>query len=294
MTLKFITSFIMNLSFVFNETNVSSSLNLFSSRTIFSLVKFSNHRRSRQTRSFVIIRFVSSFSSFSSCFSNFFDFSISSFSSTSRTTKRRCIRDLKYEKVLKIVKTLKNVKWFVNKFLKTLFKHRSALNLKKIHDTFLKYVYVNFSIQDNFIKLLRRSRMSKLFDTLRWTWLKDVLRAKIKTLINHSTFEHFVSSFDEFEFEFVEYMKKVNSIIQSLISRWLDLLRDACKETKSQKSYTIEQEKKNDVQHVRRSIIILKTLCHVMRFNRSTNFQIIFDLYLYQDDARRRIIDTFS
>ena len=90
----------------------------------------------------------------------------------------------------------------------------------------------------------------------------------------------------------LDWIKQVMPVIQELAPRWLELIERATQETRPRNPTAINLQTGDEAFNIRRTVIIFGILSHLMRPNRSTNFQTVLGLYLYQGGARRRVLDT--
>lgn len=160
--------------------------------------------------------------------------------------------------------------------------------MHKAHDQFLNFAYVNLSNHEDFSQVIEIDRRDTLFSKWGWNWVAKTLQQEIKTLIKHDVFESFQSLIKMTELESLNLIKQIVLAIELLISQWLKLIEVICQKTWLRKSSTIAM-KYFFMQHV---VIIFIILTHIMWLNRFINFQTVMRLYLYQESARRRVLDT--
>ncbi len=106
--------------------------------------------------------------------------------------------------------------------------------------------------------------------------------------MKHDVFESFQSLIEMTELESLNLIKQTVLTIELLISQWLKLIEVICQKTWLWESLTIVM-KYFFMWHI---VIIFVILTHIMQLNRLINFQTVMKLYLYQESARRQVLNT--
>ncbi len=180
------------------------------------------------------------------------------------------------------------MRWSVRDFLFTLCENHRRHTMCKAHDQFLNFAYVDLSDHKDFSQVIEIDRKDTLFSKWDWDWVMKTLRQEIKTLTKHDVFESFQSLIEMTELESLNLIKQTVLAIELLISQWLKLIEVICQKTRLRKSSTIAMK----YFFMRRVVIIFIILTHIMQLNRFINFQTVMRLYLYQESARQRVLDT--
>ena len=231
-----------------------------------------------------------------------------------RAVKRQRRRKSDYDKILEVKAAVRGVGWDIKRFLTELSKNRDKPRLRRWHRQYLDYVYTDFPQDKDFAEAAGPTLLSSLFDRWGWTWAADSLRSELKALAEHTTFGQFSPPREGTDIGSLGCIKEAIPSIKEIAPRWLELIEGSCRETQRRrpKPQGLGEEREPGEEqgpgedeglgeepglrdrplNTRRTVIIFGTLCHLMRPNRSTNFQTVLGLYLYQGGARRRVLDT--
>ena len=185
-------------------------------------------------------------------------FSIIAFSS--RRSRKRWRRCTQYEKLQIIIKKLQEMRWSVRDFLFTLCKNRRWHTMRKAHDQFLNFAYVDLSDHEDFSQVIEIDRRNILFSKWDWNWVVKTLQQEIKTLMKHDVFESFQSLIKMTELESLNLIKQTVLTIELLISQWLKLIEVIC-----QKNTTTKVINNSD------EVFFHATCCNYIRHSYSYN-----------------------
>lgn len=202
------------------------------------------------------------------------------------TKRRRRLND--YEKVLEILNVIRDMNWTMKDFLFALQKYSDKHTIRKARSQFFDYAYCSIPNSTDFSKCLGPKRTDSLLNCWAWKTITEQLRCEIKALAEDELFGLFFTPTKTDRLGSLKGLQQVEIIIRKLAPRWLNIIYGACQEFSSCQTFETLQTSF----FVKRCVIILAALAHYMRPNRSTNFQTVICLYLYQGGARRRVLDT--
>ena len=213
----------------------------------------------------------------------FFSFSrrSQSQSSTSRSSKRDS-RRIDVEKLQQINDLLSKWDWTIFKYLFLLIKHRDNHRIRYVQASFLDYVYTTFVDQRDFSRILE-TRRNYFLNQREWDWITKNLHKELKTLIENEFFDQFQKSSETIEWSSLTNFSVVKDAMSIYVSRWFNLIESVARD-----SFAIDRAQNT----IDKQLIVLSILCHLLRFKKFINFQIIFSLYLYHDEVKRRVIDS--
>ncbi len=271
-------------SFLFSMTLSTSSLIVLSTSLSQSDFAISSEQHN-QMKSVKHLHWL--FSKINDAFFTAFD-SLSIIAFFSRRSWKRWCQCTQYEKLQIIIKKLQEMRWSVWDFLFTLCENHHQHTMRKAHDQFLNFAYVDLSDHKDFLQVIEIDRKDTLFSKWDWNWVAKTLQQEIKTLTKHDVFESFQSFIEMTELESLNLIKQTVLTIELLIFQWLKLIEVVCQKTWLWKLSTIA---------IKYSlmwcvVIIFMILIHIMQLNQFINFQTVMRLYLYQESARWWVLDT--
>ena len=196
------------------------------------------------------------------------------------TTKRES-RLTNIEKLSHINKLFAKWHWSVSTYLSLLVKHRANYRFRMTQCSFLNFAYTTFTMNEDFESIID-ARRSHFLHTRKWDWVTKNLRRELEILLVDDAFDEFHESSKTIEWDFLISFSDAKHVMKTYASRWLNLIDDVSKATSAL------TKKKNTIDML---LVLLFTLCHRLHSKKFSNFQIIFALYLYHEDARRRVID---
>ena len=105
---------------------------------------------------------------------------------------------------------------------------------------------------------------------------------ELQNFIIYELFVEFKKSLKQLKWNSFSSFVDFKDAMSTYVFRWL-LFIDVVARFKS------ETNKKID--NIEKYLTILFVFCHLLHFRKSSNFQIMFTLYLYHDNVRKRIIN---
>jgi hypothetical protein len=177
-------------------------------------------------------------------------------------------------------------------FLSALQKHGSSTSnhlSRAAWLQFLNYAYSDLPEEGDFEDIIGGRKTNSLD---RWGWgrVTEALRLEIKALGEHDVFGPFQLPSEEKGLGSLTPLRDAQMAISELAPQWLKLIDGACQEVNSR----TRREPAGGPVIAQSTIILFARLCHLMRPQRSINFQTLMGLYLYQGGTRRRVLETLS
>ena len=188
------------------------------------------------------------------------------------------------------MKELGKLRWNMRDLLSALIDHRGRHTLRVPQRQFLDFAYAGLPARKDFDKIVGVTRRDMFLQARGWAWASETLRLEVKALGGHSTFAAFEPPSEIAELGSLGFIKDVAPAIEQLAPRWLEII-ERCRHETCLRDPTATPA---DPALTERAVIILASLCHIMRPIKSTNFQTLMGLYLYQGGTRRRVLDTLN
>ena len=182
------------------------------------------------------------------------------------------------------------MRWSVSHFLRALCVYRHLHSVRRAQKKFFDFAYVELPEDPIFAELVNKSKRRAKIEEWGRLWFTDALYKEIHALGEQEAFGAFQPPAEGIEIGSLETLKYMDEIISRVAPLWLQLINEVCREKRSRES--IRQS--DSLRILRPAALVLSTFCHLSRPNRSTNFQTIMGLYLYQGGARRRVLETLS
>ena len=172
--------------------------------------------------------------------------------------------------------------WNVVTYLSLLLDNRSGHTFRLNQKAFLRFVYVTLA-DDERLETFAGSEINHFLNTRAWDWVVKKLLDELQNLITHESFAEFKGPSEQSEWSSLSPFAGLKDAMSTCAPRWLSFI-DAVARFKSEAS--------EEVDNTGGYLTILSVLCHLLHPRKSSNFQIMFALYLYHGNARRRVIDS--
>ena len=205
--------------------------------------------------------------------------------------RRRRRRHTTQQKLDIVIGELGKLRWGVKDFLSALIQMRGRHTVRVQQKQFLDFAYINFPGHGDFDTIVGALRRDRFFQARGLPWAAEILRLEIKALGEDSAFAAFVPPSESAELGSLEPLKDAASTIKRLAPCWLEVIERCRHETRPRDPVATAAAEPLPTE---RTVLMLASLCHLMRPIKSTNIQTIMGLYMYQGGCRRRVLDTMQ
>jgi hypothetical protein len=180
---------------------------------------------------------------------------------------------------------MRSLHWTLKNFLTILYRNSRRHTLRRSHEMLLDFIYLDLLREKSFENQLDIQRTDVMFRETSWNWVAKSLCREIEYLTRLSMFDTFKKSTEINEIESLSFFTSKIESLRWHFSLWITLF-DFIVAARIVEKFEIE---KSDTRE-NWSVLILIILYRQMHSLRFINMQTILKLYLYQDDARRRVL----
>lgn len=213
--------------------------------------------------------------------------------STNDITNRERLSN--YEKIISILNSIRNVHWTLKIFLIELRRHSHTNRVRKLHNQMLNFAYINMLKNTDFENIIDVQRKKSILVNVDWKWINDDLCQKLNALCRHTFFDKFKTPFHENDIGNLKFFTSLMTIICHRAFDWIRLCEQIFDDDIFSMSFRNEFKSSDDRTRISIWSAMILSICCKQKYSiRSINVFSILDLYLYQNDVRRRVLITFK
>lgn len=201
------------------------------------------------------------------------------------------------DKLRALAGLLRDIRWNFKEVLRTVLENGEEHTFRRFKNDFLDFAYEEVPAECNFQALLGKSRSNALLDNIGRPLTIGALVKELSVLSKSDNFANFQVPTDARSRGSLDTFASLPTDVFHQASTWSQLFKAVVMANKTRRTHSDGRDRdsgRSSNMLPGWQVTVIATLCHVMSPNKSTNFQSILGLYLYQGGARRRVLETLN